>query len=495
MNVFLGGIVTETNTFSPIPTGLGDYEVIRDLRDAANGSALRAFADEASQRGDRLTFGLYAFAMPAGITTRAAYDTLKSELLARLRAALPVQAVLLPLHGAMVADGVDDAEGDLIEAVRHEVGPDAIIGVHIDLHCHLTKRMLAHANAIVIYKEYPHTDMEDRARDLYRLVADAAAGRTRPTMAMADCRMMGIYPTTAQPMRGFVDAMIDAERAPGVLSLSLGHGFPWGDVPDSGARMLAITDGDEAGAQRLADDWAGRFHAIRREAAVRPLPLAAALDRAVAQRARVNGPIVIADQADNAGGGAPSDATFALRALLERRIPDAAVAMMWDPIVVHLARSAGVGARLNVRLGGKMGPTSGDPLDVVVTVMGAIDGLMQRWPQTIGAVDSPAGDAVHLRVHGFAGGEEGPGVDVIVNTRRGQVLGVEPFTAFGIPLAAGRILIVKSIQHFHAAFGPIAGEVIYMAASGAVAPVMQEIPLVRADLRKYPWVEDPFAVG
>jgi microcystin degradation protein MlrC len=492
MKVFLGGIVTETNTFSPIPTGFEDYEVIRDLGHAAQGSALQAFADEAAQRGDDLAFGLYAFAMPAGITTRAAYTRLKGELLERLRAALPVQAVLLPLHGAMVADGVDDAEGDLIEAVRDVVGPEVIIGVHIDLHCHLTERMLRHANAIVIYKEYPHTDMAERARELYALVADAAAGRTRPTMAMSDCKMMGIYPTTAEPMRSFVDAMIAAEGAAGVLSLSLGHGFPWGDVPDSGARMLAITDGDAAAAQRLADEWAARFHAIRREATVRPLPLGEALDRAVALRGAVAGPVVVADQADNAGGGAPSDATFALRALLERGIEDAALAMMWDPVVVRLARSAGVGARLQVRLGGKMGPTSGDPLDVDVTVMGVVDGLVQRWPQTVGAYDNPAGDAVHLRVHGLAGGEAGPGVDVIVNSRRGQVLGVEPFTAFGIPLAAGRILIVKSIQHFYAAFGPIAGGVIYMAAPGAVAPIMQEIPLVRADLHKYPWVEEPF---
>ena len=116
------------------------------------------------------------------------------------------------------------------------------------------------------------------------------------------------------------------------------------------------------------------------------------------------------------------------------------------------------------------------------------------WPQVDGSLASPAGDCVHLRVHGLAGAPSAGGdVDVIVTTRRGQVLGVEVFTAFGIDLAAKRVVVVKSIQHFYAAFAPVAAEVVYMAAPGAVAPNMATIPLVRADLRKFPWVEDPFA--
>jgi len=493
MRVFLGGIVTETNTFSPIPTGASEWEVVRDLDRAHEGSALLAVRDEAAARGDELSFGLSAFAMPAGIAVRRGYEDLLDELLAGVRAAMPLDAVILPLHGAMVADGEDDAEGDVIERVRAIVGAGAVIGVHIDLHCHLTERMLHNADAIVIYKEYPHTDMADRARELYRIVADTVAGRVQPTMAMVDCRMMGIYPTTAEPMRSFVDALVSAEDEPGVLSLSLGHGFPWGDVPDSGARMLAVTDGDAAAAERMARAWARRFYDLRFEAGVRPLELDAALDRALEVRGRVAGPVVVADQADNAGGGAPSDSTFVLRRLIERGIEGAAVALLWDPIAHHLARSAGVGARLRLRLGGKMGPTSGDPLDLDVTVAGLIDGLVQQWPQTDGAYAQPAGDAAQLRVHGIVDGPQAAdGVDVIVNTRRGQVLGLEPFTAFGIGMDPGRILVVKSIQHFYAAYRPVAGEVIYMAAPGAVAPVMERIPFKRADLHKYPWVEDPW---
>ncbi len=496
MKSFVAGIVTETNTFSPIPTGTSEWERVDRPEDIVPDSSLDGFRRRAVAANDEVVFGLYAFAMPAGITVRKAYEDLRDELLGQLRAALPVDAVYLPLHGAMVADGYDDAEGDLIERVRALVGPDVKIGVHIDLHCHLTQRMLDHCDALVIYKEYPHTDMAARAEDLYDLIRDAHEGRIEPVMGLFDCRFMGIVPTNPQPMRGFVDAMIAAEGTDGVLSLSLGHGFPWGDVPDSGARMLAVVDakrvtGDaRAHAAGVAKTWGRRFFDLRHEVAVKPLQLDAALDSALAAP---RGPVVVADQADNAGGGAPSDSTFVLRRLLERGVQNAALAMMWDPIVVHLAKSAGVGARLEVRLGGKMGPTSGDPLDLDVTVAGIRDGLVQMWPQVDGSLASPAGDCVHLRVHGLAGAPSpGGDVDVIVTTRRGQVLGVEVFTAFGIDLAAKRVVVVKSIQHFYAAFAPVAAEVVYMAAPGAVAPLMESIPLVRADLRKFPWVEDPF---
>ena len=210
----MAGIVTETNTFSPIPTGASEWERVDRPEDIVPDSALDGFRRKAVAANDEVVFGLYAFAMPAGITVRKAYEDLRDELLGQLRAAMPVDAVFLPLHGAMVAEGYDDAEGDLIETVREVVGPDVKIGVHIDLHCHLTQRMLDHCDALVIYKEYPHTDMAARAEDLYDLIRDARLGHTAPVMAMFDCRFMGIVPTNPPPMRGFVDAMMAAEGQP-----------------------------------------------------------------------------------------------------------------------------------------------------------------------------------------------------------------------------------------------------------------------------------------
>ncbi len=484
MRVFAGGIVTETNTLSPMPTGLADFEVVRPADVAREGfrdnSSLEALRRLTLERGWEFRFGLTAFAQPAGITVRSAYESLREELLASLESHMPVDMVFLPLHGAMVADGYDDCEADLTQRVRDIVGPDVPIGVELDLHCHLSQELLDAADVVVIFKEYPHTDMADRAIDMFGLIADTAAGKIRPTMAMFDCRMMSLYKTPFEPVRGFVDDMLAAEARGAALSLSLAHGFPWGDVPDFGCRMLAITDDDPAGAQRLAREWGMRFHAMRREVTHHALSMNEALDRALAAHV---GPVVVADQSDNPGGGAPSDATFVLEELLARGAQGVALAMMWDPIVVRVASAAGEGARLSLRLGGKMGPTSGDPLDVQAEVLRVEPRLLQVWPQSEGDLVYECGAAVLLRIGG---------VDVVVNDKRGQVFSPSVFSNLGLDPLAKRVLVVKSTQHFYGGFAPIASEVIYMGAPGAVAPTMTEIPLVRADLHKYPWVENPF---
>ena len=321
MRVFAGGIETETNTFSPMPTGLADFEVVRAAElDGADdlggfGGPFNIFRRRCQERGWDYIFSLYAFAQPAGTTVRAVYESLRDELLAALRAAMPVDIVLLPLHGAMVAQGYDDCETDIVSRVREIVGPDAKIGVELDLHCDLTQETIDAVDAVVIFKEYPHIDINERAEELFSIIADAAEGKTKPTMALYDPRMIGMYLTPFQPMRGFVDEMIAREKEPAVLSLSLAHCFPWADVPTCGACMLAITDDDPALAARLAREFGQKLFALRHQLDLPSLPLDQALDKALQ---RESGLVVVADQSDNPGGGAPSDSTFALRALLER---------------------------------------------------------------------------------------------------------------------------------------------------------------------------------
>jgi microcystin degradation protein MlrC len=194
--------------------------------------------------------------------------------------------------------------------------------------------------------------------------------------------------------------------------------------------------------------------------------------------------VVVADVSDNSGGGAPSDSTFVLQALLQRGIENAGVAMIWDPIAVHVATAAGLGATLDLRLGGKMGPLSGDPLDLRVTVTGIVENMTQDWPQQGRALNRPCGNAVALRANG---------VDIIVNSLRTQVLSPQVFSHLGVDPRQKRLLVVKSAQHFHAAFAPIAAEILYMTAPGVVAPLYTELPYQRADRNQYPWVDDPFA--
>jgi len=486
--VYAAAINTETNTFSPFPTTLADFTVVRPAQAAASGFAEEPGLEETRrltlERGWEFRFGLQAAAQPAGLTTRDAYEALRDEILERLGAALPVDLVILPLHGAMVAEGYVNCEVDLVRRVREVVGPTVPIGVSLDLHCHLSQALIDVADVVVAYKEYPHTDMGARAIDLFELTVATASGRIRPTMALFDCRAIGLYPTEAQPLRGFVDGMLAAEARSEALSLSLGHGFPWGDVPEQGTKMLAVTNDDPAGAARLAREWGERFYAIRREAPFKPLGLNEALDRALSAE---RGPVVIADQADNPGGGAPGDATFVLAELLERGVTGAALAMIYDPETVRLATGAGVGATVRVRLGGKQAPgaASGHPVVADATVLGLSPALVQDWPQVGERLEMACGGAVALRLGG---------VDVIVNDKRGQVFSPDVFTNLGVDAGAKRLLVVKSTQHFYAGFAPIASEVIYLGGPGALAPRMTDIPLVNADTNKFPWIEDPLGL-
>lgn len=205
VRVYAAAINTETNTFSPFPTTLADFTVVRPAQAAASGFAEEPGLEETRrltlERGWEFRFGLQAAAQPAGLTTRDAYEALRDEILERLGAALPVDLVILPLHGAMVAEGYVNCEVDLVRRVREVVGPTVPIGVSLDLHCHLSQALIDVADVVVAYKEYPHTDMGARAIDLFELTVATASGRIRPTMALFDCRAIGLYPTEAQPRR------------------------------------------------------------------------------------------------------------------------------------------------------------------------------------------------------------------------------------------------------------------------------------------------------
>jgi microcystin degradation protein MlrC len=294
--------------------------------------------------------------------------------------------------------------------------------------------------------------------------------------------MIGMYRTPFQPMRSFVDAMTAAEGKDGVLSLSLGHGFPWGDVPHVGTRMLAVTDNNPAQAQRVAEQFGMHFVGLRHETHAQHIPYPDAITQALQE---AQAPVVIADVTDNPGGGAPSDSTFLLKELLDRDVRSAAVAMIWDPIVVQIAKGAGKGAILDVRLGGKLGPVSGSPLDLRVEVLGIIEDLEDQFPQTgSNPIPTPCGDSVALRCKG---------VDIIVNSQRTQVLTPRIFTEFGIDVSKKQIIVVKSTQHFYAAYSRIASRVIYADAPGALQSDVREIPYEHDHSRKYPWTDDPFA--
>jgi microcystin degradation protein MlrC len=495
--MFLAMLATETNTFSPVPTGPNvwkDSLLVRrsDPREQDPPAVLGARAvlgKVASERDWEVAEGLFAFAQPAGPTPRAFYEELRDELLSDLRAALPVDGVALMLHGAMVAEGYDDCEGDILARVRELVGPTVPVGAELDLHCHVTARMVEQATALVGYKEYPHVDVIDRMLDLFAILADAAEGKVEPVISTFDCRMIGLFATTAEPMRSFVDEFTALESQEGILNVWLGHGFPYGDVPDLGATMVVVTDGDAPRGARLAEEMGRRFFSMREAVRTPTQTMDACLARATSAP---EGPITIADTADNAGGGAPSDSTFFLAEMRKRGIENAAIGPLWDPVAVEICQDAGVGGRLQLRIGGKLGPASGDPVDVEVTVTGLCDDL----ENSMGGVPMSLGAAAGVKVHLGGETDDAPerGIDVVLNTRRGQGYSPSIFSGVGIDPERKHILVVKSTQHFHAGFAPISKQVLYAGDLGALPGDMTVVPLRRADVgRLWPFVEDPFA--
>jgi microcystin degradation protein MlrC len=486
--IFTATLGTETNTFSSLPTGLQLFQDTCLFRKGSYGEAVPMFGAPlavwrrmAGARGWQVVESLCAFAQPAGKTVRKVYEDFRAEIVADLKAAMPVDAVLLSLHGAMVAEGYDDAEGDLLAHVRATVGRDVPIGVELDLHANVGRQKLENATAVVLFKEYPHVDMADRAVDVFDLIADALDGKTRPVMGWFDCRTIGVFHTTRQPMRGFVDKCTALQGRDGVLSVSVIHGFPWADVADMGSKILVVTDNDRPKAERLARELGMEFFALRAEAQ----PAYATLDQAMARAASHNQPrpLVLADVSDNAGGGASSDSTFILQAMLERGIEDAAIAMFWDPMAVRLAFEVGEGAELDIRLGGKLGPMSGPALDVRARVIGL---RRDARTQGFGGGHVAVGDMAAFDVNGIA---------VVCNTLRAQCKSVDAFTNVGVDPSAKKVVVVKSMQHFHAEYAPVASEILYVAVPGAVAPDFLNMPYVKASRAQWPFVADPFGGG
>ena len=484
MKFFIAHLATETNTFAAAPTGLGDFEEIGIFHGDASrrdpegaGAFLRYLRGLVEADGGQVVESLCTLAQPGGRTVRHVYETLRDTILEDLRAALPVDAVQLLLHGAMAADGYDDCEGDLAARIRDVVGPGVPIGMELDLHCHFTELMRTSSDVIVALKEYPHIDTDERGRELYQILKDTVAGRVRPVCAVFDCKMVGLWHTTREPMQGFVRRMQEAEREPGVLSVSLGHGFPWGDVPQAGAKLWVVTDNDPALAATLAERLGAAFWALRHRIGPEVMDVDAALD--LVDSTPGTGPLVLADIADNPGGGAAGDSTFILRRIVERDIANVAIGAFWDLGAVHVCKSAGVGAQIDLRIGGKCGPASGQPLDLRVTVRAVV----ANHTQSALGTRERLGDCVWV--------EAANGLHILLASIRTQTYGLDAFTGMGIGLVDKALVVVKSTQHFHAEFAPLARQVGYVTTPGAMSFDFAAIPYQLRAPDYWPRMADP----
>lgn len=486
MNIFVAGLMMETNSFSAIPCTRRAFEhnslYFRPARLSAEPEeaayrqfGFRVLLNEARERGYGAYTSLHAYAEPAAPCRQEDYEALRDGILEDLRLAMPVDMVFLFLHGAQMAQGYDDCEGDILERVREIVGPDVFVGAELDLHGNMSARMAEHANALVACREYPHTDFDERAAQLFEIGERYARGEIRTRIHLQRVPMIGLFYTTLPQMAAVNETALAIERRAGIHSVSLMHGFPWADQPDTGACIVIVAEPECEDAPELARDLGRSFFAVRKETSSLRRPIDAILDEIDASDAE--GPFVIADVADNPGGGAGADSTFILRRLIERSPGPAAVGMIWDPIAVDFAFEAGVGNRLKMRIGGKTGPFAGQPVDAEVTIVSLASDLRQEDPA--GDLTFDLGRAALLRVDDTY---------VVINSIRQQVFDPVCFSALGVDLAKMRVVVVKSTQHFHEFFAPIAAGIFYCETPGSLT--LDFDPGQYARLRRPVWPLD-----
>jgi microcystin degradation protein MlrC len=487
LRVFVASLATETNTFSPLfvdrrafeeafycPPGM--HPPTPTLCSAPVVAARRrAHTDDFT-----LIEGTATWAEPAGLVSREAYESLRDEILGQLEAAMPVDVALFGLHGAMVARDYDDCEGDLLAKARTIVGPSCVIGAELDMHCHLTPERVAAADVLIAFKEFPHIDFLDRAEDLVDLCLRAARGQVKPVSAVFDCRSMSGFMTSSEPGRSFVDRIIGLEGKDGILSISIAHGFQAADVYDVGTKVLVVADGEEnrATATALAEELGREILGWQRTA---PGPDHYPPEEAIAQaRAEPGQPIVFADRWDNPGGGVAGDSTVMIEALLKHPDVPAAIGALWDPVAVSLCRAAGIGARIPLRFCGKATPQSGLPIDAEVVVRGLSDDLVIPFEESLVSLGPAAAIAI---------GD----LDIVLVSGRAQTFSPPAFTELGIDLAQKKMVVVKSSNHFYAAFAPIAAKVYYLNTGGpypydATKVAYQKARRPLAPLDPHPWL-------
>jgi microcystin degradation protein MlrC len=262
-----------------------------------------------------------------------------------------------------------------------------------------------------------------------------------------------------------------------VLSISIGHGFYAADVPEVGTKVLVYTDGDKGEAKKLAEEIGRQVIAMRRSAVSPHLKP----DESIAvARAHPSGPIVLADRWDNPGGGVPGDGTLMIETLLKHPDLPSAVGVLWDPIAVELCRAAGIGGRLWLRIGGKATPVSGRPVDAHVVVTALSPELVIPFEQSLVSLGPAAAVSIGS-------------LDVVLATGRAQTFSPVAFTAMGIDIAAKKVVVVKSSNHFYAAFSKVAAAIHHLDCGGPFPPDPAKIAYTRvrrplAPLDPNPWL-------
>jgi len=461
MRWLLAMIKHETNTFSPVATPLerffrGNPEIlageraIRAYEDTDSG--LGGYIEIARREGAEIVVPVAAESWPSAPTDAGTYARLCELVLDEVRRG-GYDAILLDLHGAMVAEGVEDAEGNLLRRLR-EIDPNTPVGVTLDMHANIYDDIVRHATVVTGFHTYPHVDIRAAGVRAADAIARTLKGQVRPVMTWANKPMLPhimCQGTHADPNKSLQDRC-RALESQGVLAASVFVGFPHADIRQAGLSAVICTDGDLPAAERYRDElleaaWRGRdqwvFHCE---------PLAPAIARA---KAIERGPVILLDHFDNTGSGGTMDTTAVLAEILRQGLDNVAFYALCDPEAARQAAAAGVGAEITLPVGGKVPMPAlklpGQPLSVTGRVKLAFDGVyLNRGPMYRG-VRNDTGLTVVL--------DTGK-VQIVIVSRHQEPFDINCLLSAGIDPLQKRYVALKSRVHWRAGFADMATEII-----------------------------------
>ncbi len=480
--IAIGGFQHETNTFAPSLATLAAFETGGAWPELTTGPGLpervrgmnlsiAGFIDEAERAGHHLLPTTWGAASPSSYVTEHAYEHIAGFILEGLRAARPLDAVYLCLHGAMVAEHLEDGEGELLGRVRALVGADVPIVASLDFHANITPEMVEHASALVGYRTYPHIDMADTGRRTARHL-DRRLGSSR-AVHTALRQIPFMIPltwqcTTAEPMQSIM-AMRDAMEGGEVASLTVAAGFPAADIRHCAPSVVGYGE-SEAAVERAVDALAREIE--RREGEFEGVLHAPddGVRRAIEIAGTASRPVVIADTQDNPGAGGDSDTTGMLRALVRNDAPKAALGMMVDPKAARAAHAAGAGSAIRIALGGKSGIPGDAPFEAEFQVERVGDGRFTGTGPMYGGARMELGPMASLRIRD---------IQVLVGSRKAQLADLSMYQHCGIEPTTRKIIVNKSSVHFRAAFEPIAAAVLVCMAPGPMVADPGALPWTR----------------
>ncbi|MDK1494290.1 M81 family metallopeptidase [Sinorhizobium sp. 7-81] len=448
MRIALGGILHETNTFRNEDAQLSDFDIVRGESLIAAHQGVRSYIggmlNAAATMGATVLPAMFASAEAGGTISERAYSGMVDNLLDEIRTALPIDAVGLALHGAGIARGVGNIEVDICRKVRQLVGPTTKIVVTLDLHGNLDRQISEYVDAIFGTNYHPHTDMFERGQDAINILPGLFDGTVVPRIHIEKLPFLMVTSTTMHGPAAEVEKLCrQIEDDPDIIACTFFHGFVWTDTPDTGPSVLAVSNRNiekaaEAARRVARFVWDNRDK-FRPNALAPKEAIASALDAG-------DWPVAVLDGGDDPGGGCPGDGTYLLRAMLEANLVDACFAAMFDPSVVAQAHEAGVGATIEIELGGKIDPRHGAPVASSAYIKALTDGnFLCQSPMGRGSQVS-VGRTVRLQIGA---------IDIVVVSERHQPIDPEIFLLHGIDVSRYRIVALKCTNHWRAGFAGI----------------------------------------